>query len=53
LHRAEASLDVSQALPPGELGKSKAEELIEAGKAQHFVLATIAHDALAKFVQGE
>ena len=40
----ETSLDVSQALPSGELGKSKAEELIEAGKAEHFVLAPLARD---------
>jgi hypothetical protein len=34
------------------LRKGETQELIETGKAEHFVLASIARDALAEFLEG-
>src|SRR3990172_10213189 len=50
---SQTGLDVSQAFPVRQLGKSHAEKLIERGEALGFVVAAILFDAAAKFVQGD
>ena len=48
--RAQAQFDVAQALPPGQLGKGQAEELIPAGERADAVVALIAGDAAGEQV---
>jgi hypothetical protein len=49
-HGPQAGLDVSKALPIGELGKSHAEKLIEIGEPAYPVIAAMPPDAFAEFV---
>ncbi len=46
----EASLNISQACPVGQLGKRHAEKLVPAGKAYDLVVAVVSCDALAELV---
>lgn len=46
----EASLNVSEAFPIGELGKTHTKELIPAGKRFDLVVALVALDTFLKFV---
>jgi hypothetical protein len=42
LHAAQASLNIAKALAVTELSEVQCEELVEAGEALHFVIASIA-----------
>ena len=53
LHRAQAGLDVAEALAIRHLRKTHAEELIQAGEALGLVIALITVDALSELVQGK
>jgi hypothetical protein len=53
LSHAEAGLNVSQALPEGELGEGQAEELIPAREGLDLVVAPVAVHAGAEFVGGD
>jgi hypothetical protein len=46
----EAGLDVSEAFPIGQLGKTHTKELIPAGKRFDFEVALVALDTSLKFV---
>jgi len=48
-HRLKTRLDIAEAFPVGQLGKSQAEELIEAGEFSDSVVAMITPDAFPKF----
>ena len=48
-HGPKAGLDVSKALPIGELGKSHTEKLIETGEPAHPVIAAMPPDAFVEF----
>ena len=48
----QAGLDVAQAFPKGQLREGHAEKLIEAGKTQDLVVASISAYALAELVEG-
>jgi len=52
LHGTQTGSDVGQTLATGQLRKGETQELIETGKAEYFVLASTARDALAEFVEG-
>jgi hypothetical protein len=49
----QASLDISQALPVGKLGKSHAQVLVPAGKAFHLEIAIVLIDAFSELVCGD
>ena len=53
LVRAQADLDVAQALAVGELGEGQAEELVQAGKGFDVVVAVIALNATAEGFHGQ
>jgi len=42
LHAAQASLDIAEALAVSELSEGQRQELVEAGEALYFVIASIA-----------
>lgn len=50
LHRAQAGLDVAEALPECQLRESQTKKLVEAGKASEFVIAAVPLDALLELV---
>ncbi len=50
---SQASLDVAQTLPEGQLCEGHAEKLVETGKTQDLVVAPIVSDALAEIVEGK
>ena len=52
-HRAQAGLDVAQALAIGELGEGHRQILIPAGEVLCVVVPTITSDALVKFLVGQ
>jgi hypothetical protein len=51
--RAQAGLDVAQALAVGQLSESHAEELIETREASDSMIAVILSDTLPELVQGQ
>jgi hypothetical protein len=50
LHGQKASLDIAEAFPVGQLGKSQAKKLIETEEALDFVIATVTSHAFSEFV---
>ena len=53
LVRAQADLDVAQALAVGKLGEGHAQELVEAGKGLDVAVALITPDATAEGFHGQ
>jgi hypothetical protein len=50
---AKAGLDIAEAFPVCELGKTHAEKLIPAGKRNELVVALVPFDTFLKFVSGK
>ncbi len=52
-YRAQASLDVPQALAIGELGEGHRQILVPTGKVLRVTVSTVAGDAFLKFLVGQ
>jgi hypothetical protein len=53
LDGAQASFDIAETLPEGQLREGQTKELVKAGKAAEFKVATVACDALVELVRRE
>ena len=53
LHGSQAGLDIAQTLAIGQLRKSQSQELIQAGKTLHLVLALVAVHTAVELLQGK
>lgn len=48
LEGPQAGFDIAQTFAVGELSESEAKKLVQAGKADHFIIAAISSHALAE-----